>query len=346
MRPIEIDGSYLEAGGQIVRTASGLSVATGKPFTVFNIRKGRPEQGLKAQHLAGVKAAAEICAAKVKGAELLSTELEFSPGRMRPGDYTLDIGTAGSIPLVLQTLMIPSAVFPGKVSFGITGGTDVRWSPSMTYFQHVFAEWLKAMGVKVFTRIARYGYYPKGGGSVKVEVEPAESLKPLAASSRGDLQRLGAWSIASESLKERKVAERQLESAQKLIGRPDYPMVAYVKTLSPGSSVHLQAYYSNCWLGAGSVGEMRKSAEEVGREAAMLLKAQMESGACMDRWMADQILPFLALAAPGGKSEVAVAEITSHCTTNAWVVEKFLPVKIELEGEKGKPGRISVSKIA
>lgn len=342
MKPIEIDGAYQEAGGQILRTATGLSVLTGKPFRIHGIRKGRPKPGMAAQHLTGVKAAAEICGANMEGAEILSTSLEFTPGKVKPGSYSFDIGTAGSITLVLQTLTIPSVVAPGRMSFDITGGTDVSWSPTVTYFQHVFSEWLKMMGGKIFTRIMRYGYYPKGGGNVRVDVEPVDSLKPLRVTERGEPQRTGIWSFASELLKGRQVAERQMEAAQKLVGKTDYPLVSYVKTESPGSSVHAQAYYSNCWLGASAVGEVRKPAEEVGKEAAQLLKAQLQSSACMDRWMSDQILPFLAMAAENGPSEVRVAEITSHCLTNAWVIEKFLPVKIEIIGEKGKPGMIRV----
>lgn len=340
MKPIEIDGAYLEAGGQILRTATGLSILTGKPFRIFNVRKGRSKPGLMAQHLTGVRAAAHICGAKVKGAELFSTELSFEPGPIVPGDYSFDIGTAGAITLVLQTLMIPAATAPGKLAFDIRGGTDVRWSPTVTYFQHVFSEWLCAMGARIFTRVLRYGYYPKGGGLVRVEVEPSKSLMPLAATAQGRFLKLGAWSVSSDRLQKRKVAERQLEEAERILGKAESKVLSYVPTASPGSSIHLQAYYSGCRLGASAVGELRKPAESVGKEAAELLKRQMESGACMDRWMSDQILPFLAIAAPNGPSEVTVAEITNHCLTNAWVIEKFLPVKIEIKGEKGSPGKI------
>lgn len=342
---IEIDGGYMESGGAILRVASGLSILTQKPFHIFDIRKSRPEGGLKAQHLTGVRAASEICGAKMVGASLGNTELTFSPGKLKPGAYAFDVGTAGSVSLVFYPLVIPSSVAEGKMSFEITGGTDVSWSPSMTYFDLVFSYWLEKMGCKIFAEVLRYGFYPKGGGKVKASVIPAKALKPLMALERGEFLRAEAKSIASDKLVAAKVAERQLEAAEKTFEEPFTNKTSfYVDTLSPGSSVHLHADYRNCRLGAGALGERGKPAEKVGEGAARMLKAQMDSGACLDRWMADQILPFLALAAvqTGKPSEVSVAEVTNHALTNAWVIEKFLPVKFEINGEKGRPGRIFV----
>lgn len=358
---IEIDGSYLEAGGQIIRTAVGLSALTGKPCRVFNIRAGRPKPGLMAQHLTGVQAIAKLCTAKISGAELWSKELTFEPGKIKSGEFQFNVGTAGSISLVLQSLVVPAIMAPGKLAFDIKGGTDVAWSPSIAYFQNILSYWLDKMGVKIKTDILKYGFYPKGGGHVRVEVVPTAHLKPLNLAKRGKPELIHALSIASEQLKKVQVAERQLEAAASILAAlPDFKgaaidkitapsaairkEISYVQTLSPSSSLQLYTQFSNCRLGAGAIGERGKRAEQVGQEAAELLKRQTDSNACIDRWAADQLLPFMAVASEQGPSEISVAEITNHCLTNVWVIEKFLPVKFSIEGEKGKPGIIKCAK--
>lgn len=342
---IEIDGSYLEAGGQIIRTAVGLSALTGKACRIFNIRAGRPKPGLMAQHLTGVKAVAKLCDAKLIGAELWSTELTFEPNKIQAGQFTFDIGTAGAISLVLQSLTIPAVAAPGKIILDIQGGTDVAWSPSMIYFQNIFCYWLGKMGVKAKTEIMKYGFYPKGGGQVHVEIQPSE-VTPIRFVEREDLSRIDAWSIASETLKTKNVAGRQIDGVKKILKlTPDSKIhIDYADSLSPGSSVYVHAHYLNCKLGASAIGERNKKAEAVGEEAARELESQMRTPACMDKHMADQILPYMALATEKGRSEVSVAEVTNHCLTNIWVIEKFLPVKFEIAGKKGEPGTIRCTK--
>src|SRR3989338_4757702 len=311
---IEIDGSQGEGGGQILRTAIGLSAVTGKPVKIFNIRKGRPNPGLQAQHLVGIKAVSEICSGSLKGAGLGSTEVEFTPGKIKGGDYKFDVGTAGAVTLVLQSLTIPAIHADKEINFEITGGTHVSWSPSFDYFQHIFCGWLKTLGIQISAELLKYGFYPKGGGRVKVSILPG-NLKTLNLTDRGEYFRTDIFSVASKDLQKNKVVERQIEGAEKILKTANQ-MPEYVDSFSTGTAVHLHSHYKNCQLGSSVVGEKNKPAEKVGEEAAFLLKKQMGSGATMDEWMSDQILPFLALAK--GKSEFITSELTKHAETNMW----------------------------
>jgi RNA 3'-terminal phosphate cyclase (ATP)/RNA 3'-terminal phosphate cyclase (GTP) len=326
---IEIDGSEGEAGGQILRTAIGLSCVTGKSVRIFNIRKGRPIPGMKAQHFGGVEAAAKLCNAQVKGLKVGSHEIEFCPKEISEQKLQVDVGTAGSVTLVLQTLMIPAAVAGKEFIFEISGGSHVFRSPTTGYFRHVFCEFLGKMGVDVESETLAYGFYPKGGGKIMVMVKPSSLLIPISLTSRGNLVFTEGWSSASKDLVKNRVAERQMDAAEKILG-PIKKSVKYVPSLSTGSGITLVSFFGNCFLGASSIGERGKSAEKVGQEAASLLKRNLDSGACLDEWMVDQILPYLAFAK--GKSEVSVAKITQHAKTNISVIEKFLDVKFEIKG--------------
>lgn len=322
---ILIDGSYLEGGGQIIRTSIALSAITGKPVKIINIRAKRCKPGLRAQHLKGIEAAAKLCNAELKNARIGSTSIEFIPKEVKGGYFSIDVGTAGAIALVLQTLVLPSIHAKEEVVLEITGGTDVHWSPTTTYFQHIFCDFLKNMDIDIYIETLKHGFYPKGGGKIKVIIKPCKKLKPLNLTKRGSLKRIDIWSIASENLKKAKVAERQVEGTKRAL-KMDFENVniKYVSSLSAGSSVHVHAHYENCKLGATAIGKLGKPAEKVGEEAGKHLKKQIDSNACLDEHMADQILPFMALTS---NSKVSVAKITNHVKTNIWVIEKFLSVK-------------------
>ncbi|MBU4246278.1 MAG: RNA 3'-terminal phosphate cyclase [Nanoarchaeota archaeon] len=326
-----IDGSYHEGGGQIIRTAVAFSALTGKAVRIENIRAGRQNPGIQAQHLAAVNAVAKLCNARVKGASMGSLALEFSPNPIQGGSFSIDIGTAGSIPLVFQAIVLPALHARENVIFEITGGTSVLWSPTINYFQDIFCYFLKKMGVDINVGLASYGFYPKGGGIVKAIITPCANLKPLNLTKRGSLDKINFLSVASESLKGAKVAERQIEGAKNILkeyhGKTE---ISYCNTPSPGSFIYLDANYENCKLGASAIGELYKPAEKVGEEAANRLDKQMESDACLDEWMADQIVPYLALS--GGS--VKVEEITPHVETNIWVVERFLGKIFEVDKAK------------
>jgi len=328
---LTIDGSKGEAGGQILRTAIGLSCVTGKPVRIFNIRKGRPVPGLKAQHLKGIEAAAKLCNAQATGLKIGSKEIEFHPNEIKKDSLSVNVGTAGSVTLLLQTLMIPASLAEKEMTFEIIGGTHVLWSPTTGYFRHVFCEFLGKMGVNVESETLAYGFYPKGAGKIRVIIKPVPSLIPISLTSRGKHILTEAWSSASKDLEKSRVAERQLEVAEKILGKLE-KRSKYVPSLSSGSTLTLASFFGNCFLGSSAVGERGKSPEKIGEEAALVLKNNMDSGACLDEWMADQILPYMALTK--GKSEVSVAEVTRHAKTNISVIEKFLDVKFKVKGNR------------
>ena len=365
---IEIDGSYLEGGGQITRTATALSAITGNPVRIINIRKGRPKPGLSAQHLSGIKAAAKLCSAETKGVELGSTKIEFYPKQIKGGNYKIDIGTAGSSALILQTL-IPIAIHaPAPVQLEITGGTNVKWSMDYEYMKHIFGYYMKKMGIEYSIEIEKRGFYPKGGGKVVVKISPGKPM-PLNLVNPGKFEKIDVHAIAENRLSAKQVAEREIKGFSTILN-PDQKFLQYSKADCPGTSIHAHAHFENCKLGSSVIGEKNISAEQLGKTCATHLKKQIDSGACIDEWMADQILPYMALAVCNisaiqtslrknvcnisspinltkvakinkkesnlhkFKSKISVAEVSKHCLTNAWIIEKFLPVKFNIKKEK------------
>jgi RNA 3'-terminal phosphate cyclase (ATP) len=192
----------------------------------------------------------------------------------------------------------------------------------------VFCEFIGKMGVNVESETLSYGFYPKGGGKIMVFVKPG-LLIPVNLTERGKHVFTEGWSSASKDLVKGRVAERQIDSAEKTLGQIKKSM-KYVPALSTGSAITLASFFGNCFLGASAIGERGKSAEKVGLEAASLLEKQIDSGACLDEWMADQILPYMALAK--GRSQVSVSRITQHTKTNISVIEKFLDADFKVKG--------------
>lgn len=326
---ITIDG-YI-GYGQLLRTSITLSALTLKPVKIINIRKNRPKPGLQAQHLTGVKIAGEFTNAEIKDLKLHSTEIEFIPKSHSIISRKIDIGTAGSIGLLLQTLT-PLLIFADKeITLDIIGGTFGLGSPTIHFLQHVTFPLLNKMGLPLpEIEIIREGVYPKGQGEVKITFHPIEKLNSIKLVERGKIKSIKGISVVG-SLPE-DIAKRQANSAKKSLIEHGYPDAQIEKkvvdTASPGTSITLWAECENSVLGADTIGAIGKSAEKVGEEAALELIKSLESNAALDKWMSDQIIPFLALAK---NSEVKVEELTEHCRTNMLVTEKMLDVKFDVD---------------
>ena len=329
---IEIDGSYGSGGGQILRTATALAVVTKKPCHIFNIRAKRPKPGLMPQHLLGIQALVQLCNGRLEGDFLGSEEIKFYPGEIYRDSISIKIPTAGSITLCLQSLL-PVVLFaptPIKISFD-GGGTDVPFSPTMDFFCFVFLKILEKMGGKAEIEILKRGYFPEGGGRIIVKAFPSK-LKSINLIERGSLKKILAISRASESLKNKKVAERQLIGMREVLGKLRLPIeerIEYAQTDCPGSSLCLICQFENTILGVDGLGKLGIPAEEVGRECGLRLLEEEKSKACLDSHMSDQILIYMALSKK--LCEITAGKLTDHCLTNIWTIEKFLSGKFEIK---------------
>jgi RNA 3'-terminal phosphate cyclase (ATP)/RNA 3'-terminal phosphate cyclase (GTP) len=334
---LTIDGSYGEAGGQILRTALGLAVLTQTPIKVINIRAKRVQPGLRPQHLEGLRAVVQLCNGKVKGDRIGSTEIEFFPGQIAKRQLEIVIPTAGSIGLILQSLQLACVHAESNINIVINGGADFgSWAPPIPWLQNVLLPLLKKMGYTIEIKSLRSGFYPKGGAKTEIKITPAQKLKPIVLTKQGEIKSIKGLSIAAQQLRLRNVAERQAESAsnviEKQLGFKAQIEIKYVEALNPGSGLVLWLQTENTVIGSSAIGQIGITAENVGQRAAKDLINDFETDACLDRHAADQILPFLALAE--GQSEITIPELTSHARTNMWVIEQFLKTKFFIKGKK------------
>jgi RNA 3'-terminal phosphate cyclase (ATP)/RNA 3'-terminal phosphate cyclase (GTP) len=321
---ILIDGS--NAGGQLVRTACALSAITGKPFKITNIRGARPNPGLQIQHMEGIKSIVELCDAETKGLELKSKELDFYPKKLEAKDLKIKISTAGSIGLVLQAILLVTSQIEKSIKIEIDGGgTWNKWAPPVLYLEKVLFSLLKE---ETKINILRDGFYPKGGAKVEIITKPLKS-KPIEFLERTEIKEINGFSITSKSLEKAKVAERQTKIAKELIKQKFNKELnietKYVDSLSPGSGVLIYIKTENSIIGGDSLGEIKKPAETVAKEAVKNLILEHANGV-VDRHAADMLLPYMALSS----GKIQTSEITQHVKTNISVIEKFLPVKFEI----------------
>jgi RNA 3'-terminal phosphate cyclase (ATP) len=319
---LEIDGSYGEGGGQIVRTAVALAAVTGTSVRIKRIRQGRPKPGLAPQHARAIWALAEICSAKTAGVEPGSADIAFEPGWIKGGRYGVDIGTAGSITLLVQCLLPAMIKADGPITLTVTGGSDVRWSHTIDYFENVFLPSLREFGAQVEMECRRRGYYPRGGGLVVLTVSPGR-LRPahLKFMKPNVVEGVSHCSNLPDH-----VARRQAESANQVLKDAGYVSdVAFevLKETSTGSGITLWSEHK----GGSALGERGIRAEEVGKAAAEEMIAELASTAAVDVHLADQLIPYLALA--GGS--YTVRQVSRHASTNIWTARQFLDTEIDVE---------------
>lgn len=338
---LEIDGTYGEGGGQILRSALTLALITGRAFHLRRVRAGRAKPGLRPQHLQAVRAAAEIGRAMVRGGELESQDLIFEPGPVRPGHYEFDIGTAGAASLVLQTLLVPLGLGSESSTVRVVGGTHVPWSPCFHYLDRQWCHHLEQIGFRLNLKLVRPGFYPPGGGCIAAEVAAVETLRAQEWTRRGQLLDIEVLSAAA-NLPEH-VIERQRDQARRRLAGLNCPLSVRVQRWeadSPGTLLVLLARFEHSQACFFALGARGKPAERVADEAVEQLLAFIGTGAVVDEYLADQILVPLALAGPG--SVLRTARVTQHLLTNAWVVQQFLPVAIRVGGSMGTPADVRI----
>jgi len=343
---IRIDGSYGEGGGQIIRTAVALSAVTGTEVTISNIRSNRPKPGLKAQHMSAIRTAADMTCARISGLKSGSTELTFSPGDISGGHYNIDIGTAGSITLLLQCLMPVASAAQESVSLDITGGTDVAWSPPIDYMAHVLLPVLASMGLKCNIRLQRRGYYPRGGGRVTAIIHPSalravelDKEKETDTKKEDEMENEKEWGkgkekepctvsgISHSSNLPPHVMQRQADAAAAALEKAGYSSSIdtwAASSPSTGSGITLWCGHA----GGSALGKRGLPAEKVGKAAAGEIITELDSWAAVDVHLADQLIPYMGLARGGS---FTVREVSGHTRTNMWVVEQFLGVEFGVE---------------
>jgi RNA 3'-terminal phosphate cyclase (ATP) len=338
---LELDGSFGEGGGQILRTSLALSLLTGMPFHLRNVRAKRAKPGLQPQHLRSVLAAAAVGNAQIKGASIGSTDLVFEPGPVTAGRHRFDIGTAGATGLVLHTVYLPLALRgDGPSEVTLTGGTHVTTSPSYHFLDATWRCYLELMGFQIRLRLDRPGFYPRGGGVVRAFLQPCAMPRGLTLGERGEVK---VWGTSAVAGFDRSIARRQARRAgfrlkhqgiEAEIGEESWEgglgtvIVLYVETGSVPAT----------FVGLGARG---KPAEAVADEAVEQVLAYLFAGnALVDSHSADQLVLPLALAE--GPSEYRTTEITLHLTTNVAVIRRFLDREILLEGGEGRPGRVVI----
>jgi RNA 3'-phosphate cyclase len=339
---LEINGSYGEGGGQILRNAVALSTVIKKPIKIKNIRVNRPNPGIKAQHYVAIKSIQELCDAETKGLEIGSSKLTFIPGDFKGGDYKFDIGTAGSITLVFQALILASLKSDTKTNIRLTGGTDVKWSPTWDYFQHVFIPIIKKTGISVDTQLIKRGYYPRGGGEAVITIGPVSEIKPLQLDKETQFSLVkGMVQIAqlSDNISTR-IKNAAIKTLIKGDLKPDIK-IEQNSSLSPGTSITLWAESNDIILGSTVLGERGLPSEEIGNNAATNLLNEIKSNSTLDIHAFDQLLPYMAIAQ--GVSSCIVKKISSHAQTNMWLIKRLLDTKFEAKQEENHI-RININK--
>ena len=339
---LQLDGSLGEGGGQVLRTALSLSLVTGQPFCIRDIRAGRPKPGLRRQHLTAVRAAARIGGADVEGDELGSQRLTFVPGAIRPGAYEFSIEGAGSTTLVLQTLLPPLLTAADTSTIRLEGGTHNPFAPPCDFLAKTFLPAVRRMGPVVQASLEGYGFYPAGGGRVRVRIEPSGVLEPLSLVERGRVLRVGASAVVAGL--PRHIAERELNTLQRMleISPDDLTSLELDDAPGPGNVVMAEVVceqITEVFTGFGRRGvPAERVAEEVGREA----RRYLEAGVPVGTHLADQLLLPLCIAGGGAFRTV---ELSLHARTNLAVIRHFLDADVRIERQARSAWSVEVGSV-
>lgn len=332
---VKIDGSQGEGGGQILRTAISLSAITGKPIEVTNIRANRTSPGLRPQHMAGIRIIADLFHARAENLKVGAEWIRFSPSdKFEGGSIKFDIGTAGSIPLILMTVVPAVSLSNNSLQIEVTGGTDVKASPTIDYIKYIVAKSYLSIGPKFSVDILKRGYYPKGGGVVQCTIKPCKTPGTIELLATGYLEPK-IISVCSQLPVH--VAKRQISSALIALEKKDIRCSNYTASIetsiSPGSSILVySASDFGLYVGGDSIGELGKRAEAVGTEAAMRFLDSTLAQATVDPFLADMLV--LPLALSKGKSRYRVARVTQHLLTNLHIVSEIVRCKYSIEQQQ------------
>lgn len=342
MTPVQIDGSMGEGGGQVLRSALTLSLLSGRSLEIRNVRLGRSRPGLRPQHLAAVQAAAAISGARVAGDRVGSRTLAFRPGPVTAGQYHFDIGTAGATALVLQTICLPLALAEGPSQVSVSGGTHVPWSPCFDYLDLHWRHFLARMGISMDLELAMAGFYPEGGGLVRLRLPGGARLRPVTLVERGSLQALRGLSAVANL--DWSIAERQRRRALRRLQQRGLSADIEERSLpaaSRGTLLLLLARFEHSQACCFALGARGKPAERVADEAVDSLFEILDRPGSVDPWLADQLLLPLAWAA--GPAALTTTRISGHLLTNAQVIRQFVDRSIEVRGEPGEPGQVTLA---
>lgn len=334
-----IDGSHGEGGGQVLRTSLALSLITGKAFRIENVRARRRTPGLLRQHLTAVQAAARIGNATVDGASLGSTALTFVPGRVQPRQYAFAIGGAGSTTLVLQTVLLPLVLANGSSTLEIEGGTHNPAAPPFESIELAFLPLLRRMGADVAIELVRPGFYPAGGGRIRVTIAPASPLGALELEERGALVSRRARAVVANLPSS--IAERELQAAAAELEWPPDCLETHTLTGSagPGNAISIVAAFEHVTDVFTAFGQRGVPAEAVARGAARQAKRYLESGAAAGEHLADQLLLPMAV---GGGGMFTTTALSGHSTTNIEVIGRFIERAIVCEPVRDDVVRVRV----
>ena len=338
---LRIDGAQGEGGGQVLRTALVVSAIRSIPVEIHSIRARRKHPGLQPQHLTAVAALQCICDAELEGGRPGSQRLVFAPRTIRSGEYRFDVGTAGSVGLVLQALLAPLAFASGPSRVTLTGGTHVPWSPPAEYLARVLLPTLAAMGIRAGLSVERWGFYPRGGGHVVVTIHGGAVLSPITLIAKPEPVRIRG--ISGVAKLHGRIAERQRDRALErlrgsgLTARID---VEEGEAAGPGSHLFLEADRGGVLAGFSALGERGKPAEQVADEAVDALLEFLQGQYGCDPHLADQLVVPMALAA--GTSRLTTSRVSRHLLTTVGIVQQILGCPVQVSGEEGQPGTVTI----